>query len=394
MERLGGALALVPLRETGWPVSDDTVQHMATLQALIDARPGLPTSPHDHAAMNSLMERMAFQHVKSWGDMEGRAPGKRCGRGVQALSQPGARWDTAIPYEVSEKPQGCGAAMRAMGIGAVYCGEKFRDALVAVASESAALSHHTFAGCASAVVSAAGCALSCEGVPVEAWPKLIVEDFLPRLERYLLQRPASRRPAADEVSWQRRRFAEPWLSREARMTLQQIRDPEQRDHRYGAIGGGWDALSSVFIAYEALRLAQGSWEQLVHLAGAHGGDSDSTLAIAGAWFGAAYGLGRTPKSQWAVVEKLPEICEMATALEQVCLAPVAPEAPGQRRDVQRASATPPPALHQRAPAGAATAVPGRASPLGSGMAPPRAGPPPARRGSPDLKKAGAAVVFS
>uniref|UniRef100_A0A7S4VL88 ADP-ribosylhydrolase ARH1 n=1 Tax=Alexandrium monilatum TaxID=311494 RepID=A0A7S4VL88_9DINO len=333
MERLGGALALVPLRETGWPVSDDTVQHMATLQALIDARPGLPTSPHDHAAMNSLMERMAFQHVKSWGDMEGRAPGKRCGRGVQALSQPGARWDTAIPYEVSEKPQGCGAAMRAMGIGAVYHGQVLRDTLVAVAAESACLSHHSFSGCASAVVSAAGCALACEQVPVEKWPEIIVHDFLPRVERYLLGRPPSRRPAVDEVSRQSQRFAQPWLSHihdpRTRMTLQQISDPEQRDQFFASLGGGWDGVSAVYIAFEALRLAQGSWEKLVHFGGAHGGDSDSTLAIAGAWFGAAHGLGRTPSSQWAVVEKFQEMCQMAEVLEQI------------RSDLQRAAAAPP-----------------------------------------------------
>jgi len=229
-----------------------------------------------------------------------------------------------------------------MGIGAVYHGQVLRDTLVAVAAESACLSHHSFSGCASAVVSAAGCALACEQVPVEKWPEIIVHDFLPRVERYLLGRPPSRRPAVDEVSRQSQRFAQPWLSHihdpRTRMTLQQISDPEQRDQFFASLGGGWDGVSAVYIAFEALRLAQGSWEKLVHFGGAHGGDSDSTLAIAGAWFGAAYGLGRTPPSQWRAVEKLQEMCQMAEALEQI------------RSDLQRAVAAPPASGGKAAPA--------------------------------------------
>lgn len=34
----------------------------------------------------------------------------------------------------------------------------------------------------------------------------------------------------------------------------------------------------------------------------HGGDNDSTGTIAGAWFGALYGLENVPESNWIMVE--------------------------------------------------------------------------------------------
>lgn len=50
------------------------------------------------------------------------------------------------------------------------------------------------------------------------------------------------------------------------------------------------------IAYDALLGAGGNWEELCLRAMLHGGDSDSTGTIAGAWFGAAFGLKGVPMS--------------------------------------------------------------------------------------------------
>lgn len=48
-------------------------------------------------------------------------------------------------------------------------------------------------------------------------------------------------------------------------------------------------LDSVIIAYDAFLGCEGDWVELCNRAMLHGGDNDSTGAIAGAWFGAYYG---------------------------------------------------------------------------------------------------------
>lgn len=52
--------------------------------------------------------------------------------------------------------------------------------------------------------------------------------------------------------------------------------------------------------YDALLAAGDSWVKLCHHGVFHGGDSDSTGCIAGAWFGALYGLGSVPPKHYKV----------------------------------------------------------------------------------------------
>jgi len=52
--------------------------------------------------------------------------------------------------------------------------------------------------------------------------------------------------------------------------------------------------------YDALLAAGDSWEELCKRAVLHGGDSDSTGAIACAWFGALYGFTGVPKCNYEV----------------------------------------------------------------------------------------------
>jgi hypothetical protein len=76
--------------------------------------------------------------------------------------------------------------------------------------------------------------------------------------------------------------------------------------RFGDLGfvgrGGHD---SVIIAYDALLRTVhvgGGWEKLLYLAVLHSGDSDSTGCIAGAWYGAMFGIGEVPTNMLAHLE--------------------------------------------------------------------------------------------
>lgn len=65
LAQLGGLDAIDVER---WRVSDDTVMHLATAEALLEAGPGL-----DWARLYSLLAR---HYQDCMGDMDGRAPGE------------------------------------------------------------------------------------------------------------------------------------------------------------------------------------------------------------------------------------------------------------------------------------------------------------------------------
>ena len=71
-------------------------------------------------------------------------------------------------------------------------------------------------------------------------------------------------------------------------------DVKERDQFYSSVSySGWGGSSghdAPMIAYDAILAAGDSWKELAHRAFFHGGDSDSTAAIAGCWWGVMYGF--------------------------------------------------------------------------------------------------------
>jgi len=63
-------------------------------------------------------------------------------------------------------------------------------------------------------------------------------------------------------------------------------------------------LGAPLCRYDALLAAGNSWEELCMRAVLHGGDNDSTGAIACAWFGALYGFTGVPHCNYQVRGKL------------------------------------------------------------------------------------------
>ena len=56
----------------------------------------------------------------------------------------------------------------------------------------------------------------------------------------------------------------------------------------------------LYISYDALLGSGDNWNELCYRGALHGGDSDSTGAIAGAWFGALYGFEGVPENHYTV----------------------------------------------------------------------------------------------
>ncbi|NWZ15699.1 ADPRH hydrolase, partial [Agelaius phoeniceus] len=123
-----GGLAAISLEPPEWPVSDDTVLHLATAEGLATGLEGEP-----------LLQELARRYVAAMGDMEGRKPGPSSILGEQGPRSQGGAGGLREPHTpVSPSPgtsqlrpgepqgfripfnprgTGCGAAMRSLAIG-------------------------------------------------------------------------------------------------------------------------------------------------------------------------------------------------------------------------------------------------------------------------------------
>lgn len=95
-------------------------------------------------------------------------------------------------------------------------------------------------------------------------------------------------------------------------------DVKERDQFYTSVSySGWGGSSghdAPMIAYDAILAAGDSWKELAHRAFFHGGDSDSTAAIAGCWWGVMYGFKGVSPSNYEKLEYRNRLEKTARAL--------------------------------------------------------------------------------
>lgn len=63
-------------------------------------------------------------------------------------------------------------------------------------------------------------------------------------------------------------------------------------------------IDSALIAYDSILYSKGNFEEMCRISIVHGGDNDSTATIAGAWYGAYYGMREVPTSFYLEMEGL------------------------------------------------------------------------------------------
>lgn len=83
-----------------------------------------------------------------------------------------------------------------------------------------------------------------------------------------------------------------------------------------ALGGGDSAQQCILVhpAWSALSCTIVVQNELCMRAVLHGGDNDSTGTIAGAWYGAAYGLSKVPKCNYEHMEGITTSRRLGSAL--------------------------------------------------------------------------------
>uniref|UniRef100_A0A3P8Z6F0 ADP-ribosylarginine hydrolase n=1 Tax=Esox lucius TaxID=8010 RepID=A0A3P8Z6F0_ESOLU len=264
LQELGG-LQNITVQLPDWPVSDDTVLHLATAEALTTGKEG-----------EELLQDVAARYVEGMKDMERRKPGPSSILGVSQL-RPGTAGGFRVPYNPDST--GCGAAMRSMCIGLRYPWPEQLSTLVAVAVETGRMTHPHPTGFLGAVASALFTSYAVQRRPITSWGFGLLKEACPIAKSFV----QSQGFAVNETERDWGYFPQKW---EWYLELRGLSEgkgpvswpvsfgPLERDKAYKSFSlDGWAGRSghdAPMIALDALLAAGSDWKELMNRGGFHG----------------------------------------------------------------------------------------------------------------------------
>ena len=310
MEKLGG-LSEIHVNKENWRVSDDTVLHLATAEALI----GYGAC----ADKKSLYSALARNYQKSMGDMRGRAPGETCMMAC-ALLEPENENGVRIPF--NGKSGGCGAAIRSMCIGLRYSDPKDIAELIEVSIEAGRMTHNHPTGYLGSLASALFTSFAIQEKPLKEWGVSLLTALV-MAKDYVRKSGIDVEENMSAWNYFQRKWEQYIEKRHIQDGSSEPHFPEfydvnERDIFYREISydglGGASGHDAPMIAYDALLGSGSDWEELCNRAMFHGGDSDSTGVIAGGLYGAMFGFQGVPDVNYKELEYIDRLQRAASQL--------------------------------------------------------------------------------
>ncbi|XP_053391684.1 ADP-ribosylhydrolase ARH1-like [Mercenaria mercenaria] len=313
---LGGIKNII-LKPPQWIVSDDTIMHLATADALVKYGEN-----NDKEKLYSLL---AEEYKKSMKDMNNRLVGLTCQAMCMKLD-PLRLKGYRIPFNLNGG--GCGAAMRSMCIGLRYPRPDEIAHLISISVEAGRMTHHHPTGYLGSLASALFVSYAVQQKGMNGWGAGLLET-LPAAKTYI---------QSCDTGFENENQRE-WYHFEEKLTeylrirglLDGKRDPkfppnfgvEKRDQFYAYLSfdgvGGNSGYDAPLIAYDALLGCNGNWEELCGRAMFHSGDSDSTGVIAGCLYGIVFGLKNVPVDNYKYVEYYSRLEDTASKLYNLAL---------------------------------------------------------------------------
>ncbi|CAG5123284.1 unnamed protein product [Candidula unifasciata] len=296
--KLGG-LEQIHVALPDWNVSDDTVMHLATGEALVQCG--------NTDDKEKIFTTIAQAYKDCLKDMSGRAPGATCIQGAHLL-----RPHIAKGYRIQFNPRGggCGAAMRAMCVGLRYPRPEQLDDLIEVSVECGRMTHHHPTGYLGSLAAALFTAYCIQGKPAISWGRSLI-DLLPQVLKYVESTGHCVQENRDhwtyfQNSWENYLRSRGLTDGTSTPVFPSPYSFKEHDEFVKSVSfSGWGGSSghdAPMIAYDAFLQAGSNWNQLCNRSMFHGGDSDSTGVIAACWFGAAYGVQGVPELNYKDVE--------------------------------------------------------------------------------------------
>ncbi len=308
LEKIGG-LDQLRVNVRDWMISDDTVMHLATAEALVSDWDTLP----------SLYSTLARKYRECMRDMTGRAPGLTCSASVHKL-RPAVDKGWHIPF--NPRGGGCGAAMRAVPIGLLLWKPEDLPSLIAISVESGRMTHNCPTGYLGAMAVALFVSYAVQKKPLKEWGAGLIST-LDQVWEYIENE--GRDVKENRETWGY--FKKTWTDYLALRKIQDgISEPDfppeygvvERDRFYRSVSfagtGGASGHDAPMIAYDALLSAGNSWSEVCLRGMLHGGDSDSTGIISAACWGAMNGFRDVPKCHYEKLEYLDRLKKLGEKL--------------------------------------------------------------------------------
>ena len=280
-------------------ISDDTIFHLSMAKTLIE-------SNENNFLAN--IEKNMIKEINTPDKILDMINKYRIGNVTLNSLKKLKNGDNWLKFQYKENDGGTGGCMRTMCIGLIYPNINQREKLIKLALLSTRITHNNAIAWLGAITSALFVSLAINNIEPSNW----IFELISLLESSIIDNIVEENIPNDYVNYikDKKIFVDKWKKyQQIRFDKYKFKEiklmmmPNYRSKFYHDMfhfnknriypGAGGD--DSVIIAYDALLDSKDNWEKLVVYSMLHVGDSDTTGTIAGAFYGAMYGITNISK---------------------------------------------------------------------------------------------------